>query len=121
MKNIDKIVIKNIRCHGILGINPEERIDKQAILVNVMMEADTSTAAYSKNIEDAVNYFDAATKIKQFVESAEALLVETLVNNLANLILDSYPTVECVMVRVEKPEAVEFADSVGVEIVRVRG
>jgi len=117
---MDKIIIKNIRCHGILGINPEERINKQPILVNITMQADTQVAASSQNINDAVNYFEVAMVVKHFVENAAALLVETLVNDLAEMILEQYETVESVKVRVEKPEAVEFADSVGVEVVRQR-
>ena len=117
---MDKIIIKNIQCHGILGIYPEERLNKQSIVVNVLMEANTQAAAESKNINNAVNYFDVATRVKRLVEEAEALLVETLVSDLAQMILKNYPLVEAVTVRVEKPEAVEFADSVGVEIVRYR-
>lgn len=117
---MDKIIIKNIQCHGILGINPEERLNKQTIIVNVIVEADTQVAAESENIDDAVNYFDVATKVRQLVETAEALLVETLVSDLAKMVLKDYPLVQSVMIRVEKPEAVEFADSVGVEIVRRR-
>lgn len=117
---MDKVIIKNIRCHGILGINPEERIHKQPIVVNVKMEADTSVAAASKNIADAVNYFEVATMVKKFVEDAAALLVETLVNDCANMILENFLDVDAVTVRVEKPEAVAFADSVGIEITRQR-
>lgn len=117
---MDKVIIKNIRCHGILGINPEERVKKQSIIVNVIMEADTGPAAVSKDIGDAVNYFDVAVRTKAFVENAESLLVETLVDDLANMILKNYSLVERVTVRVEKPEAVEFAESVGIEITRGR-
>ena len=117
---MDKVIVKNIQCFGILGINPDERVNKQPIVVNVVMEADTRPAAASKDIVDAVNYYDVAVRTKAFVEEAEAWLVETLVNDLAEMILKAYPLVEQVTVRVEKPDAVEFAESVGVEICRQR-
>ena len=117
---MDKIFIKNIQCFGILGINADERINKQPIVVNVVMEADTGPAAASKNIVDAVNYYDVAVRTKAFVEDAEAWLVETLVNNLATMLLNENQLVERVTVRVEKPNAVEFADSVGIEVTRGR-
>lgn len=117
---MDKIIIKDIRCHGILGINPEERVTAQTIIVNVCMDTHTAKAAVTQDIADAVNYYDVAVRIKQFVEQAQALLVETLVNDLAEIILDENPKVSAVTVKVEKPEAVEFAASVGVEIARKR-
>ena len=117
---MDKVIVKNIQCHGILGINPDERINKQPILVNVIMEADTRKAVATKDIVDAVNYYDVAVRTKAFVEQAEAWLVETLVNDVAAMILKEYPLVQQVTVRVEKPNAVEFAESVGVEVVRSR-
>ncbi|MEM8862900.1 MAG: dihydroneopterin aldolase [Chloroflexota bacterium] len=117
---MDKIIIKDIRCLGILGINPEERVTPQPILVNIVLDTHTHKAAHSKNIDDTVNYFDIATRVKAYVEEAQALLVETLVNNLADLILNENPMVGGVLVRVEKPEAVPFATSVGIEIMRRR-
>ena len=109
-----------MQCHGILGINPEERINKQPILVNLIMETDTRPAAATKQIVDAVNYYDVAVRTKAFVEEAEEWLVETLVNNIAEMILKENPLVTQVTVRVEKPDAVEFAEAVGVEITRDR-
>ena len=109
-----------MQCHGILGINPEERINKQPILVNLIMETDTRPSAATKQIVDAVNYYDVAVRTKAFVEEAEEWLVETLVNNIAEMILKENPLVTQVTVRVEKPDAVEFAEAVGVEITRDR-
>ena len=109
-----------MQCHGILGINPEERINKQPILVNLIMETDTRPAAATKQIVDAVNYYDVAVRTKAFVEEAEEWLVETLVNDIAEMILKENPLVTQVTVRVEKPAAVEFAEAVGVEITRDR-
>ena len=117
---MDKVIIKDIQCHGILGINPEERTTPQTIIVNVCMTTHTAKAAVTQDIADAVNYYDVAARVKQFVEDAQVLLVETLVNDLAKMILDENPKVGCVTVKVEKPEAVEFAASVGVEVVRKR-
>ena len=116
----DKIIIKNIHCFAVLGINPEERINKQNVVVNVTLHNDIEKAAVSRNIEDAVNYYEVAVVVKEFVEQAAALLVETLVTDIANLLLTNYQSVSQVTVRVEKPDAVPFAESVGVEIVRKR-
>ena len=116
----DQIIIEQIRCHGILGINPAERVSKQEIVIDLSLETDTRPAAASNSIEDTVDYFEVATKVKEFVEGREAHLVETLVNEVADLVLDHYSGVSAVTVRVEKPNAIEFAQSVGIEVMRQR-
>ena len=115
---MDKILIRDLLCHGILGIYPQERVEKQPILVNVTMFADISKAAHSRNIEDAVNYAASAELIRTRVENGNDLLVETLVTDLARLLLQAMP-IERVRVRVEKLTAVQGAAGVGIEIERV--
>ena len=45
MTDLDQIHIKDLVVSGIVGINPDERINPQDILVNVTMWADTRRAA----------------------------------------------------------------------------
>jgi FolB domain-containing protein len=116
---MDKIIIKDLLLRGIIGINEDERVNKQDILINVTLFADTTAAAASDQIEDAVNYKTITKHIIRHVESASDYLVEKLVNDIAKLILTQYP-VERAIVRVEKPGALRFANSVGIEIDRNR-
>lgn len=114
---MDKIFIKDLLLRGIIGINDEERVKKQDILVNVVMFADTQAAAKSDSIVDAVNYRTITKGIIQHVEGSSNFLVEKLANDIAQLIITEYG-VERVQVRLEKPAALRFAESVGVEIER---
>ena len=116
---VDKIIIKDLLLRGIIGINEDERVNKQDILINVVMYAETQTAAATDSIEDAVNYRTITKHIIRHVESSADFLVEKLVNDLARIILTEYG-VEKAMVRVEKPGALRFASSVGIEIERRR-
>lgn len=116
---MDKIIIRDLLLRGILGINPDERVNKQDILINVVMFADIRRAAASDNIEDAVNYKSITKRIVSHVEASSDLLVEKLVTDIARLILTDFP-VERVQVRVEKPGALRFAQSVGIEIDRTQ-
>jgi FolB domain-containing protein len=56
-------------------------------------------------------------RVIQHVEDSSDLLVEKLVSDIAYLILSEFP-VQRVQVRVEKPGALRFAKSVGIEIER---
>ncbi len=118
--SVDRIVIKDLMLRGIVGINPEERTNRQDVLVNVTMWADTSPAAASDDIEDTVNYRTVTKAIIAHVEGGEPMLVERLVSEIADICLDSDPRVAEVEVSVEKPGALRFARSVGVSIRRSR-
>jgi FolB domain-containing protein len=114
---MDKIRIKNLLLRGIIGINEDERINKQDILINLTLFTDFRQAALSDDIVDAVNYRSLTKRIIHHVEESADFLVEKLVTDIANIILTEFD-VERVIVRVEKPGALRFAESVGVEIDR---
>jgi FolB domain-containing protein len=115
----DRILIKNLRVQGILGIKPEERVDKQEILINADLFVDIESAAETDDIHDAVNYRTVTKRMIAHVEGSSDLLVEKLAVNLAHIILSEFE-VERVILRVEKPGALRFAESVGIEVDRRR-
>jgi FolB domain-containing protein len=117
---MDRIIIKDLLVRGILGINPEERVKLQDIVINVVLYVDVRQAAATDAIEDAVNYKSITKRIIDHVEASSDFLVEKLVTDLARLILCENEQVERVQVRVEKPGALRFARSVGIEIERSR-
>lgn len=105
---------------GILGINPDERSNRQDILVNVTMWADTRPAADSDAIEDAVNYKTITKAILAHIENGAPMLVERLVAEVARIAVQGDQRVKAVEVSVEKPTALRFAGSVGITIYRTR-
>ena len=114
---MDKVFIKDLIARGIIGINDWEREKPQDILINITMFADLRKAGTTDDISDCVNYRTTAKKVLSHAESANRFTVEALANDLAKICLEE-PKVSIVIVRVEKPGAVRFADSVGVEIER---
>jgi len=117
---MDQIIIKDLLVRGILGINPDERVKKQDILINMTLFADIRKAAKSDSIDDAVNYKSITKRVIEHVEASSDFLVEKLVTDIANMILTEFDNVQKVRVRVEKPGALRFAKSVGIEIERAR-
>ncbi|MBK6324906.1 MAG: dihydroneopterin aldolase [Chloroflexi bacterium] len=116
---MDKIIIRDLLLRGIIGINPDERVNKQDILINMVIFADIRPAAASDDISDAVNYKSITKRIIQHVEASSDYLVEKLVTDLARIVIVEFG-VERVQVRLEKPGALRFAESVGIEIERSR-
>lgn len=115
----DRIEIRDLLLRCIIGINESERHNKQDVIINIVMWADTRPAAESDNIEDAVNYRTVAKQIIEHVEESVYFLVERLAERIAEICLRD-PRVARVQVQLEKPGALRFARSVGVTIVRTR-
>lgn len=115
----DRIIIKDLLLRAIVGINDDERVNRQDVLINVTMWTDTRRAAQSDRIADAVNYRSISKLIIDHVEASRCYLVERLAEELADICLQD-SRVEQVEISVEKPTALRFAQSVGVIIRRSR-
>jgi FolB domain-containing protein len=116
----DRIEIKNLLVRGIIGVNDWERVNKQDILLNITLFADLREAGRTDDLAKSVNYRSVAKEVIEHCESAERLTVEALAADVARICL-GHGGVTRVRVRVEKPGAVRFADSVGVDIEREAG
>jgi FolB domain-containing protein len=116
---LDKIIIKNLSARGIIGLNDWEREKPQEILINIVVYTDIKQAAETDDIRYSVNYRTLAKKVQAHAETAARISVEALAEDLARICLEE-PNAQKVWVRVEKPGAVRFAQSVGVEIERSR-
>jgi FolB domain-containing protein len=116
---MDQILIKDLLGRGVIGISEKERSQPQDILFNVVIFTDIREAGQTDNIEKSVNYRTVSKQLLALAESAGRFTVEALAEDAARLILEN-PRVSSVRVRVEKPGAVRFARSVGVEIERMR-
>ena len=116
---MDKVIIKDLLVRGIIGVNDWERERAQDILINIIVFTDTHTSAETDDIADCVNYRTLAKRTQKHAETSARFTVEALANDLAKICLEE-KGVERVIVRVEKPGAVRFSASVGVEIERSR-
>lgn len=114
---MDKIFITDLLIRGVIGISEREREQPQDILVNIVISTDITTAGRTDNVEDSINYRTVAKKVLAHTESIKRYTVEALAEDIARLCLLE-PGAASVIVKVEKPGAVRFSRSVGVEIER---
>ncbi len=114
---MDKILITNLRAHGIIGVYAHERDTPQDMLINITLFTDTRLAAKSDSLDDCINYDALSQRIRNHAERARRLTVEALAEDIAKICLDEVQ-VKKVVVRVEKPDAMDFVEKVGVEIER---
>lgn len=116
---MDKVFIKDLLIRGIIGINEWERNKPQDIIINVSIFTDLVNAGKNDDIDRSINYRTVTKRIIKHAEESKRYTVEALAEDIAAICL-SEKYVNSVKVRVEKPGAVRFAKSVGVEIERVR-
>ena len=116
---MDRTYIRDLALRCFIGVFPEERREKQDVVINVVLECDHRPAARSDRLEDAVDYKALKKQIVALVEASQFYLVEALADRIAASCLEN-PRVARVTVTVDKPGALRFARSVGVEITRER-
>jgi len=116
-KNLDKIYIKDLAIRCIIGINDNERREKQDIIINIVLFADMHKACETDNIDDAVDYKVIKKKIIAFVEKSSYFLIEKLAEEISKICLE-HKNVKKTTVKVDKPQALRFARSVAVKITR---
>ena len=116
---MDRILISDLLARCILGVGEEERRERQEVVINLALAVDLRPAGESDRLEDSVDYRALKKQVLALVEGSQYHLVEKLAEEIARLCLQ-YPAVAQVEVRVEKPSALRFARSVGVQITRKR-
>lgn len=114
----DIVFIEQLTVHAILGILPEERITPQPVVVDLQLQVDSRPAAQSTRIEDTLDYANLAKQVQGLIIEGEYLLIETLINDIADLCLRA-PLASGVTVEVRKPKALANA-VVGLRIYRAK-
>jgi dihydroneopterin aldolase len=113
------IFLHDLRIKAIVGIWDWERKLRQTVSIDLEMGADIRKAAATDKIEDTLDYKQLAKRVQQFVEDSEFRLVETLAENIAQIILQEF-NVPWVIVKVNKPGAIRGSRDVGVIVRRER-
>lgn len=116
---MDKIIIKDLAARCIIGVNDDERREKQDVLITITISADLGKACATDSFGDTVDYRAIKKTVLALAESSSYYLIEALAEAIARTCLD-FSGVLSVQVLVEKPSALRFARSVGVEIYRER-
>ena len=115
--HMDRIEIKALRLRCIIGFNPEERVNKQDVIIDMVLFTDLRKGGVSDNPDDILNYKTVNKAVIRHVEGSSFNTVEALATSIARVAI-----VECgvphIQVSVQKPGALRFADSVGVVIER---
>ena len=113
----DSIIIKNIEASCLIGINPNEKINPQPIIINLKLSTSFKKVSQSDQIEDTINYSKLVKSVKEFISKSKYNLLETLSERLAKKILENKEIKE-VEIELIKPNALIKSENVSVIIIR---
>jgi 2-amino-4-hydroxy-6-hydroxymethyldihydropteridine diphosphokinase len=116
---MDKIIIGDLHLRCILGITDAERRERQGVLVQITLFTDLDRAIQSDRVEDGLDYRALKKRVLSLVEGSSFRLLEALTARIAEE-CTADPRVDRAIVRVDKPGALRFARTVGIELTRRR-
>ena len=114
---LDIIFIEALRVETVIGVYDWERRIRQPVVIDLEMGADIARAAASDDVADTLDYKAVSKRVQQFVGESSFLLVETLTERIAALVLDEF-SVPWIRVKLNKVGALRGAAGVGIVIER---
>ena len=113
------VLIKNFIIQEIIGIHQHEKIKKQKIKFNIVIDIDQNILPNEKDIKSIVDYEKITNNLKNLTKNKKYNFLESLAEDSFKEIFED-KRINSVKIKIEKPEAIKNADSVGVEVFKSR-
>ena len=113
------VFIKDFIIKEIIGIHEHEKIKKQKIKFNIVLNVDQSSIPDEKDIKSIVDYEKITNKLENLIKSKKYNFLESLAEDSFEEIFKD-KRINSVTIKIEKPEAIKNAESVGVEVFKTR-
>ena len=120
-KNTTKrtIFIKDFIIHEIIGIHDYEKVKKQKIKFNIVIDVNQNTLPNEKDLKSIINYEKITKKLENLVKNKKYNFLESLAEDSFVEIFED-KRISSVKIKIEKPDAIKNASSVGVEVFKSR-
>ena len=113
------VFIKDFIIKEIIGFYKHEKIKKQKIKFNVVLNVSQDSVPDEKNIKSIVDYEKITNKLENLTKSKKYNFLESLAEDSFKEIFED-KRISSVTIKIEKPEAIKNAKSVGVEVFKTR-
>ena len=113
----DVIEVEGLRLRCRIGCSAEERRDLSDVVIDLKIVTNAFPAGESDRLDDAWNYRTPTKAIIAAVETSEFYTVEALATRIARIVVVDHDA-PSVRVRVSKPGALRFADTVSITLTR---
>ena len=113
------VFIKNFIIKEIIGIHEHEKIKKQKIKFNIILDVNQNSLPNEKDIKSIVDYEKITNKLENLSKSKKYNFLESLAEDSFEEIFKD-KRINSVKIKIEKPDAIKTANSVGVEVFKTR-
>ena len=113
------VFIKDFLIQEIIGIHDYEKIKKQKIKFNIVLDVNQSYIPDEIDIKSIVDYEKITNKLENLTRSKKYNFLESLAEDSFKEIFED-KRIDSVTIKIEKPEAIKNAESVGVEVFKTR-
>ena len=104
--------IKNLRFPAVIGIHEWEKSRERQFIMQITLQYDADKAVAADDFVHALDYTKVEKTILSFIASQPWNLIETLAHCTAQKLLNDFIQIREVEISVEKPQAMNFAESV---------
>ena len=113
------VLIKDFIINEIIGIHEHEKINKQKIIFNIVIDVNQNTIPNENNLSSIVDYEKITNKLRNLTKHKNYNFLESLAEDSFKEIFKD-KRINSVKIKIEKPEAIKSAMSVGVEVFKNR-
>ena len=113
------VFIKNLIIQEIIGFHQHEKIKKQKIKFNIVLDINQNSIPDENDIKSIVDYEKITKKIENLTKSKKYNFLESLAEDSFKEIFED-KRINSVTIKIEKPEAIKNTESVGVEVFKSR-
>ncbi len=113
------VFIKDFIIEEIIGFYKHEKEKKQKIIFNIVLDIDQSSLPDEKDIKSIVDYEKITNKLENLTKSKKYNFLESLAEDSFKEVFED-KRINSVKIKIEKPEAIKNARSVGIEVFKTR-
>ena len=113
------ILIKDFIINEIIGIHDHEKTKKQKIVFNIIIDVNQNTLPNENDLESIVDYEKITNKLENLAKRKKYNFLESLAEDSFKEIFED-TRINSIRIKIEKPDAIANAKSVGVEVFKTR-
>ena len=113
------VLIKDFLINEIIGIHKHEKINKQKIIFNIVIDVNQNLLPDENNLSSIIDYEKITNKIEILAKNKKYNFLESLAeDSFKEIFADK--RINSVKIKIEKPDAIANAQSVGIEVYKSR-
>ena len=113
------VLIKDFIVNEIIGIHEHEKVKKQKIIFNLVIDVNQNTVPNDSDLNSIIDYEKITNKLKNLTKNKNYNFLESLAEDSFKEIFED-KRINAVKIKIEKPEAITNAKSVGIEVYKNR-